>query len=154
MKRALSILLAIVLVLSMTLMGNTVVLSEQSGDFDYTISNSCATITGYTGAGGVVNIPDTLGGYSVTSIGAYAFSWCSGLTGVTIPDSVTSIGENAFYGTQIANPIITNNTLWYVPDTTGDYTVPDGVEIIANSVFAGSSLKSIIMPNTSSIIRT
>jgi hypothetical protein len=36
--------------------------------------------------------------YSVTSIGIGAFSDCSGLTSVTIPNSVTSIGESAFYG--------------------------------------------------------
>ena len=34
---------------------------------------------------------------SVTSIGDYAFASCSGLTFVTIPNSVTSIGERAFY---------------------------------------------------------
>ena len=38
-----------------------------------------------------VTIPD-----GVTSIGDYAFSSCSGLTSVTIPDSVTSIGYEAF----------------------------------------------------------
>ena len=37
-------------------------------------------------------IPD-----SVTSIGDYAFEYCSNLTSVTIPDSVTSIGSSAFY---------------------------------------------------------
>jgi hypothetical protein len=36
-------------------------------------------------------IPD-----SVTSIGTGAFFYCSGLTSVVIPDSVTSIGDNAF----------------------------------------------------------
>ena len=35
-------------------------------------------------------------GNSVTSIGNYAFSYCSGLTSVIIPNSVTSIGDYAF----------------------------------------------------------
>ncbi len=36
--------------------------------------------------------------YSVTSIGEYAFSYCSNLTSITIPNSVTSIGSSAFSG--------------------------------------------------------
>lgn len=40
-----------------------------------------------------VTIPD-----SVTSIGNYVFGGCSGLTSVTIPDRVTSIGSSAFSG--------------------------------------------------------
>ena len=35
---------------------------------------------------------------SVTSIGDYAFAYCEGLTSVTIGNSVTSIGDQAFYG--------------------------------------------------------
>ena len=40
-----------------------------------------------------VNIPN-----SVTTIGNGAFSGCTGLTSITIPNSVTSIGSSAFYG--------------------------------------------------------
>jgi hypothetical protein len=35
-------------------------------------------------------------GSGVTSIGDYAFAYCSGLTNIVIPDSVTSIGDYAF----------------------------------------------------------
>ena len=41
-------------------------------------------------------IPD-----SVTSIGSSAFYYCSGLTSITIPDSVTSIGDYAFSGCRV-----------------------------------------------------
>jgi hypothetical protein len=37
-------------------------------------------------------------GNSVTTIGDQAFCNCSGLTSVTIPNSVTSIASDAFYG--------------------------------------------------------
>lgn len=40
-----------------------------------------------------INLPD-----SITSIGERAFYWCSGLTNLVVPENVTSIGEYAFYG--------------------------------------------------------
>lgn len=36
--------------------------------------------------------------YTVTSIGKWAFSWCEGLTSVTLPASLTSIGSFALVG--------------------------------------------------------
>ncbi len=45
-----------------------------------------------------LTIPD-----SVTSIGDYAFYYCTSLTSVTIPDSVTSIGDSAFNNTAYYN---------------------------------------------------
>src|ERR1035437_1394878 len=52
-------------------------------DFIYTVASGNATITGYTGAGGVVVIPGTLGGNPVTSIGDQAFENCAEITSVT-----------------------------------------------------------------------
>ena len=50
---------------------------------------------------GEVTIPESVTyegtEYSVTSIGENAFSYCSDLTSVTIPNGVTSIGGRAFW---------------------------------------------------------
>lgn len=76
--------------------------AAQSGDFTYTVSSSGCTITGYTGAGGNIDIPSSFtdGGqtYTVYGIGSRAFKACTNLTGVTIPGGVTSIGYEAFSG--------------------------------------------------------
>lgn len=37
--------------------------------------------------------------YPVTRIGFHAFQYCSGLASITIPNSVSSIGDDAFFGT-------------------------------------------------------
>ena len=66
--------------------------------YQYTTNNNTITITGYTGSGGAVSIPNTINGLPVTSIGASAFDNCTSLTSVTIPASVTYIAYLAFYG--------------------------------------------------------
>jgi hypothetical protein len=63
--------------------------------FTYTTTNGSITIMGYTGPGGAVTIPSTLNGLPVSSSGDYAF-WGQALTSVTIPNSVTFIGDWAF----------------------------------------------------------
>ena len=61
--------------------------------------------------------------YSVTSIDNYAFYGCSGLIEVTIPNSVTSIGDWAFYGCSGLSSI----------------TIPNSVTIIGNDAFSHCS---------------
>jgi hypothetical protein len=67
-----------------------------TAQFLYITNNETISITGYTGPGGAVVIPDTINGLPVTTIGNNAFYNQSVLTGVTISRSVTSIGDQAF----------------------------------------------------------
>ena len=66
--------------------------------FTFTTNNGAITITGYTGSGGSVVIPDTINGYPVTTIGSFVFSGFSGvgLTNVTIGTNVTEHRTGAF----------------------------------------------------------
>ena len=43
-------------------------------------------------------IPSTIGEYPVVSVEAWAFALCNKLARVVIPDSITAIGANAFFG--------------------------------------------------------
>ena len=61
-----------------------------------TNGDNTITITGYTGPGGVVTIPDTTNGLSVTSIGTNAFADFTTLTSVIIPSSVRTLDDEAF----------------------------------------------------------
>ena len=61
-----------------------------------TNADNTLTITGYTGSNSVIVIPSTTNGYPITSIGEAAFD-SPNLTSVTIPNSITSIGDYAFW---------------------------------------------------------
>jgi hypothetical protein len=65
-------------------------------------ADNTVTITGYNGnPGATMTIPNTLDGWPVTAIDANAFNNFGGafasLTSVTIPGSVTNVGDHVFY---------------------------------------------------------
>ena len=73
----------------------------------------------------------------MTGISSYAFSGCSSLTSITIPDGVTGIGFYAFEGCSSLTSI----------------TIPDGVTSIGHHAFEGcSSLTSIVIPDSVTVI--
>ncbi len=83
---------------------------------------------------------------SVTSIGEYAFYGCSGLTSVTIPNSVTSIGANAFYGCSGLTAVTISNSVTSIGAGAFEgcsgltsVTIPESVTSIGEYAFAGCS---------------
>ena len=105
---------------------------------------------------GAVTIPSTLGGKVVTSIGASAFSGCSGLTSVTIPDSVTSIGSYAFRNCSGLTSVAIPDSVTSIPDYAfcncsglTSVTIPNSVTSLGREAFSGcSSLTSISIPES------
>ena len=70
---------------------------------------------------------------SVTSVGEYAFKDCKGLTSIAIPNSVTSIGDGAFSGCTGLTSI----------------AIPSSVTSIGGGAFSGcTGLTSIAIPNS------
>jgi len=132
--------------------------AAQDGDYTYTVTNGKSQITGYTGAGGVVTIPSTLGGAPVTSIGDNVFKGCTNLTSIVIPQGVTSIGDGAFYGctglTRIAIPESVTSIgyamgwgAFYGCTGLTSIVIPRGVTMIGESTFSNcTGLTSIIIP--------
>jgi hypothetical protein len=93
---------------------------------DFRIENG--ELVEYTGKGGDVVIPD-----SVTSIGDRAFYDCHRLTSISIPDSVTSIGKEVFSNCSSPTSI----------------SIPDSVTSIGEEAFSGCSrLTSISVPDS------
>ncbi len=98
-----------------------------------------------------------------TSIGAYAFYRFGGLRRVSIPASVTSIGENAFYGcTKLASVKFSDNGslqeigeyAFYGCGAIKSITLPQGTEEIGASAFASCvSLEEVILPRTLKVVR-
>ena len=99
---------------------------------------------------GAVTIPEKvkIGGkvYSVTSIGYGAFTGCTGLTSIDIPNSVTSIDIYAFQGCTSLTSITIPNSVTSIGycafqscKSLTSITIPNSVTSIGNYAFAGCS---------------
>lgn len=123
--------------------GNVIIPEKVSyGGTVYNVTSICGDVSynGNTYMGGAfrgctgltsVTIPN-----SVTSIGYGAFYGCSGLTSVNIPESVTFIGENAFSGCTGLTSL----------------TIPNSASIGKNAFAGCSGLTSITIPSSWSSI--
>lgn len=91
---------------------------------------------------GDVNIPASVWyngtEYRVTRIGDYAFQNCHNITTVTVPESVTGIGEYAFYSSSISS-----------------ITIPESIVSIGTRAFCYcTNISSIVLPNSITEIKS
>ncbi len=123
-RKTTGIILSALMLLSGLSLMTTAASALESGDFEYTVKDGKAEITGYRGEDvSELVIPDEIDGFKVTSIGRFfvrlsniekvtipegvkkikywAFSDCKKLSEVKLPESLESIGDGAFYKTGI-----------------------------------------------------
>ena len=134
--------------------------------FTYTTNNGALTITGYTGTGGDVTIPEMIDGLAVTTVGRAVFSGGSSLTNIVIPHSVSTVGPEAFLGCTTLlsitvdglNPVYSSVEgvlfnkdgsilIAFPPGKTNHYSIPNSVSVIGNEAFRECRLRSVAIGN-------
>ena len=139
----------------------------------FVTNHGAITITGYTGSAitgpaGSLNIPDSTNGYPITGISSNAFVYCNP-TSVTIPASITNIGEGAFaectsltnISVDAGNPgyvgvggVLFNQSMTVLMQyptglAAAGYVIPGGITRIGAHAFDGyGSLTSVTIPNS------
>ena len=141
-------------IVCLALLTSTVVVDAQ---FSYSVEEGAVTITGYTGIGGVVIIPDTIEGLPVTGIEDRAFFNEESLTSVVIPASITHIGtaplpfcpglvgisvstENTYFASEDGVLFNKNKSalIQFPAGKAGSYVIPASVVSIEDSAFGGA----------------
>ena len=108
-----------------------------SGNTKYDSRNNCNAIIETASNTLIAGCKNTIIPNSVTSIGDYAFYGCSSLTSITIPNSVISIGKYAFWSCNGLTNITIPNSVTSIGD--GSFSLCRGL----TSVTIGNSVTSI-----------
>ncbi len=121
-------------------------------EVETTISSGSVKVTGYySWTPSELTISSSYGGYSTSSIDDAAFYGCSGLTEITIPNSVTSIGSGAFKNCTNLSYVSLPSYITTIEDETfkgctslEDIGIPSSVTSIGDEAFKGcTSLEDV-----------
>ena len=132
------------------------VVSAFGQDFRFVENNGQITITGRRGRATDVVIPERINGMPVVAIGYRAFFINRGnhrLTSLTIPNSVTHIGNRAFQGNRLTSLAIPNGVTHigyraFQGNRLTSLTIPNGVIYIGYRAFYRNRLTSLTIPNS------
>ncbi len=146
--------------------------------YNRNFDSTSVTVTSGGNYSGEIIIPEevTYNGttFSVTSIGDGAFAYCSGLTSISIPSSVTHISSCLFWGDGVEGSFMacsnletitvdSRNTIFdsrnncnAIIETASNTliagckntTIPNSVKYIGDGAFYGSGLTSVTIPNS------
>ena len=192
-KRLISLLVAVCMMITMLPLSAVTAFAEDTATdledsyngykYAYTVNDGKATITEFLGPvdseGNVdsanhgpydIEIPEKLGGCTVTGLGDYSFAaqsddgypynpLCSNICSVTIPQKVTSIGKKAFYDCKNLTTLVLGEDI----QTIGNYafecctsltgvTIPQSVTSIGYSAFEGCTALDPLIINGPTLI--
>lgn len=175
MKHRLFSIFSISLLLSGLLAGSAVTAipasaEGTSGDYTYEVDSETLKgyLTGYTGKDTEIVLPEELDGTVIAGISADTFYNCDTLEKITIPASITAIGESAFFDCDNLKEFVVaeENETYYAQDgvlfrkkdhclmayppalPAASYTVPDGVQELYYAAFGKcTNLQEIQLPD-------
>ena len=124
------------------------------GDYEYEIlDDKTVEITKYNSDAKLLTIPSVINGYTVTSIGNYAFNYCDSLKDVTVPDGIKNIGDNSFsYCWNLMSITLPDSVLcigdyaFYNCEKLESITLPKNLISIGESAFIDCKFRDIIIP--------
>lgn len=140
----------------------------KTDEYSYTVENNYATIVDYFGTSGVVEIPETIGGYVVNKIGSTAFRDFSYydkikgetvlLSSVKIPSSVKEIGDYAFANNGYLSSIDFGSSLQKIGASAFagcsvlyDVALPSTTKEIGDYCFMNTNIKTFSAPGIKKI---
>ena len=165
MKRILVIALALVTVcaLCIAFVGCSGAKRDESG-LEYTLDKETDTysVSGYSGTGEEIEIPQKYDSKPVTSISSRAFKGNKTVKKIVIPDGIKSIGANAFYGCSELEEVIFKDGSAIKEIATGTFSgcskldnveLPHSVTKIGYKAFNNcTAMKTVSLPNDLQII--
>ncbi len=155
MKRIFMIFMSMVLMVSLIPAFSLESVASSCGDLYYITSGRQVIITDCkSSATGEIVIPSKIDGLPVVAIAEGAFKNNTNLTSIIIPDSVTNIPRETFWGcTGLTNVFIPDsvtgisNSAFYNCSGLKSINIPSGITVLSSSVFSGcTSLNNISIP--------